>query len=495
MKTSTLLFAVSAVANVALVIVLLSRPSPEAPARTAALAGAAPAKAPTGNADAIRAALASGDPAALQAAGFSADVARDIALGRAFGRFADKMRASQSAATNTKWWKRSGASANQTREQMLSARRELSDAMIAAFGDDLGIGGADNGQLSFLPAAKRDKLRSIIQDYDEMLAKFGGEGGIQLASDREKQKLLRAERDRDIAALLTPEELAIYEMRTSPTTAQLRSRYGDAIETEEDFRKIYALQKAFDEKFPPLSGRITPDMMTGRAEGLRQLQDDMKAALGADKYAALRRAADNDVRTLDSLAGRLNLAASSTDNVLTARDVYAQESQRINADPALTPAQKRQQITELGNRARSDVARTLGAEGTDVYAQRSSWLNMLQNGMAFSTTPPTNGPGALTLGLNGGQSVYPVMPTGPVGGAPGAVRQMVVNGVTTSDLGGGGGAGPGGGIFMIPAERAVQRDNVVMFSTSTTESTTPPGTPTTAPAGGATGSAPATPRQ
>src|SRR6185436_12392651 len=148
----------------------------------------------------------------------------------------------------------------------------------------------------------------------------------------------------------------------------------------------------------------------------------------------------------DSLASRLNLAGNATDNVLTARDVYAQESQRINGDASLTPAQKRQQITELGNRARSDIARTLGNEGTEAYAQRSSWLNMLQQGMAFSTTPPANSPAA--LGMNG---------------------DMVLGTVNTS-----GGGGPSGGMFVLPAERTVQPDGggvrVMTFTASTSES-------------------------
>ena len=47
-----------------------------------------------------------------------------------------------------------------------------------------------------------------------------------------------------------------------PTAARLSSRFGDAIQSEEDFRKVYALQKAFDDKFPrdAFAGRITPEM-------------------------------------------------------------------------------------------------------------------------------------------------------------------------------------------------------------------------------------------
>jgi hypothetical protein len=482
-KTSSLLLTLSLAANVALAAAFILRaPAPTPTTSTAARATAATSG--DGKAsDALRQALASGDGAALQAAGIPADLANQLMLGRAFGRFAEKMRAAQNKAADGRWWRRAGASStgNLNREQMLAARRELSEAMLAAFGDDLGIGGTDNSQLAFLAPAKRDALRRIVQDYDEMLAKFGGDG-VQLASDREKQKMLRAERDRDIAALLSPDELAAYEMRTSATAATIRQRYGDAIESEDDFKKIYALQKAFDEKFPALSGRVTPDMMAARADAARQLQDDLRDALGGDKYAALRRAADTEIRTLDSLASRLNLPANTTDNIVAARDVFAMESQRINADTSLTPAQRRAQLQELGNRARADVVRTLGTEGTEAYAQRSAWLNMLQSGMAFSTTPQPGSPGGLALTGGPSPSVYPVLPAGASGG--GAVRQMVVNGVTTADSNA---AAPTGGIFMLPAGGTAQRDNVQVM-TFTATSTEGPSSATSTTTGGGTSS-------
>ncbi len=475
-KTSVVL-SLSLLGNLALAALVVTRSSAPSTVTPGPTTAATHSTLVTGNnADALRAALASGDAAALQAAGVAADVAHDIALGRAFGRFAEKMRSAQNATANGKWWRRTTPGGAASREQLLAARRELSEAMIAAFGDDLGIGGTDNNQLAFLPQAKRDALRRITQDYDEMLAKFGGEGGIQLASDREKQKLLRAERDRDIAALLSPDELAAYEMRTSATAASIRQRYGDAIDSEEEFKKIYALQKAFDDKFPAPSGRITPDMMAARADATRQLQEDLKSAVGPDKYSELRRASDADMRTLDSLAARLNLPPNTADSVLNTRDSYASESQRINADASLTPAQRRAQIQELGNRARNDVAKSLGSEGTEAYAQRATWLSLLQNGVAFTTTPQPNSPGALNLG-GVTQSVYPVMPAG--GGVAGA-RQMIVNSVTASDSNASGPAG----IFVAPVERAVQRDNVVMTFTATSADAPTPA-PNVPPANGA----------
>jgi hypothetical protein len=418
MKPITLLLSASLVANLGLVTLIATRTRTEPPIANAN-AGINPAP---GNdtVAALRAALASGDRAALEAAGISPEIARELALGRKFSQLAERIRATNaSSSSNAQWWKNRASAGS--REQLLALRRELSDALIAAFGDDLGLGGGDRAQLAFLTPAKREALRRITQDYDEMMAKFSA-GGVQLASDREKLRLLRAERERDIAALLTPDERLAYEMRTSPTSAAVRARYGDAIESEAEFQKIYALQKAFDEQFPreALTGRITPETLRARADAERQLDSELRAAVGEERYAALRRAADPDWRTVDSLVSRLDLPSATPDTVMSSRDAFAAESQRISNDASLSMAERRAQIQALAARAKADLTRALGAEAADAYAQRSPWMNMLQGGVAYSTTPQEDGPGSL---LPGGQSVHPVMPAGVV--PAGAQRQVM----------------------------------------------------------------------
>lgn len=420
MKLLPVLLAASLAANAALVALHFTRPAPPASSDPSAVA---PRPRPSGSApaEALLAALASGDTAALQAAGLSAETARELTLGHALARAAERIRAArtQQQPADDRWWRSNRSSYPANRELQLQARREFSDAFAAAGLADLNpytVADAQSEQLAFLSPDKRDALRRITQDYDEMMAKFSA-NGIQLPSDRERLKLLRAERDRDIAALLSPAEREQYELRTSPTSQQLRARYGDAIETEDDFRKLYALQKAFDEKhaFDATTGRVSKETLQQRAEAQRQLQQDMRAALGEEKFAALRRASDPDLRTVDSLASRLNLPAQTTDRVAAARDTYAAESQRINSNTTLTPQDRRAQLQALGNRAKTELTQTLGAEATEAYAQRSAWLSMLQNGMAYTTTPPADAPG-LALGM--GPSVHPLPPAGTNAASP-----------------------------------------------------------------------------
>ncbi|WP_414664523.1 hypothetical protein [Horticoccus sp. 23ND18S-11] len=459
MKPAALILAASLLANVTLVAVLVTRPSTrDRGTRPTATSGPLPAGS-LAVSDALRAALASGDAAALAAAGVNPDVARDLALGRTLARIADRARhAPGQAAADDRWWRNRTGTPGARAEQLV-ARRELSAALLAAFGTDLGLAGGEVGLLAFLPSAKRDALRRITQDYDEMFAAFAT-GGPQLASDKEKLRLLRAERERDIAALLTPEEREAYDLRTSPSGMTVRNRYGDAIESEAELAKTFALQKAFDEKFPreAMTGRIAPETIRARSEAERQLDQDLRTAVGDARYAALRRAADPDLRTVDALVARLSLPPATADNVVATREAFAAESQRINQDAAVPMPQRRAQIQELAGRAKTELTRALGNEAADAYAQTAPWLNFLQSGMAYSTAPQAGTPGSL---MGGQQSVYPVMPAGA--SAPGSGRSMFISSAPPVELSAGG-------------DRALTNPNVQMmtFSTSTTETATAP---------------------
>lgn len=476
MKPATLLLTASLAGNAALLGVVLTSSSPApAPVSPAPVAKAPPA--PGHEAGALREALAKGDAAALAAAGVSPELARQVVLGRTLGAHGQRLRDLVARQGGGAWWKARppGSLSAAGREEWAQATREVSEALAAALGEDiLGLGGRDSGQLSFLDPAKRAALRRILQDYDEMSAKFGA-GGIQLGSDREKLKLLQSERERDLAALLTPAERAEFELRTSATSVGLRQRLGDAIQSEEDFRTLYALQKAFDDKFPreALTGRMTPELMQQRAAAERQLAEDMRLALGDEKYAAIRRASDPDLRALDQLVTRLGLPADVTTRVAATRGAYAVESQRIMGDASLTPPERRPRLQELAARARSDLGQLLGTEVAEAYAPRAPWVSMLQGGVAFTTNPKDTPMGGLALG---GMSVFPVMPAGM-----GTARSVTVS------TGGGAMSAPAGMVFTpggLPVTSEVQVisvTNTVTGTATTTTTGTNASTPATTP--------------
>ncbi len=411
MKKLPLLFGLSLIANAALVAVLVLHQGAPPIASDSGANAAKPSGSSHPAASGSTAAAASVDLANLPP-----DLARQATVGRALERLqAAAKQLAAKRASDPRYWRRGGAQGGLSREdiaELTQARREFNDALRAAFGPDASIDVARDSRNDFLPAAKAEELRRIEQDYADVQADvYRDAAGIQLPSDRAKLALLRAERDKDIAALLTPEELAQFELHSSATAQNLRARYGDAIESEDDYKKLFALQKAFDQKYPNedlVGGQRDPNYFRERALAQQQIMSDFQTAIGDEKYAAFKHATDPDYQALTSLSQRLNLPASTADNVLSARDTYAAASQRINADTSLSPQDKRTQIQALAAQAKNDVSTALGAEGSAAFSQRAQWLNYLNSGMAFTTNPKDSPAGA---GM-GNQSVYPVFPAG-----------------------------------------------------------------------------------
>lgn len=406
MKILPLFLAGSLVANAALLIAVLK---PSAADQTSAVTKPLIRRSSTTTAPTLVTAdlqdlLATGDAAALTAAGLSPEAARQLIIGRAYARQRDRMRALRNPVDDgAAYWRRESGPegfGRRTREQRLEMRkiqREFQDEVRAALGEDPYADlGRTNSLLSFLPADRREQLRRIEEDYSELMSEVYGEAGsVQLPSDREKLRLLQTEKERDIAAALGPEAYEQYLLRVSPTAGNIRNRYGAAIQDEAQYRQIFALQKAFDDRFSTGYFRETPtaDERQARRDAEYQLQQSIAAVLGPEQMQVAQRSNDFEYRTLTALASRLNLPAGTPEQIYSARDTYAAQSQQINANSALSREERTRQIQALAERAQADLQRTLGAEGAQTYAQRSNWLNTLKRGTAFTTTS-TGAPGA-----------------------------------------------------------------------------------------------------
>jgi hypothetical protein len=395
------LLAASLALNAGLIAKLLLHPSSASPV-AAAPVPAAGEELSRGRSAALTAALASGDRAALAAAGFSAEDIRDFILGRAYARFAEQSRAFRSSSNNDgRYWKNNARNSMPSAAQnaaMVKAQRQLSEAVRVAFGDDAPESQAGGPSLNFLTAAKRTELRRIEQDYSDMNSEiYREQQGISLPSDEAKLKLLREEKERDIAAALSPEEREQYELHLSSTASSIRATYGDAIQTEDDYKKIFALRKTYDEQYR--NGQrpgevLTPEQARARAEAQKQLDLQIRAVIGEDTFAETIRANDPERKLLGTLQNRLNLPANVSDEVFASRDAYASQTQAINADSSLTVAQQRAQITALGNQALEELTAKLGKEAATAYAQRAVWIQMMKSGNAYSTNPKDSPQGA-----------------------------------------------------------------------------------------------------
>ena len=420
MKAFPLILAGSLLANAALVTTAAMRSHEEssAPIFAGSIAKRTPVSSGSGSNISGRdlvAALNADDPAALRdilrAAGFSDEMVRSLVQMRIWKRYETRYKVLQSKPDPSKpWWKddsrQNGWSGNMTkaqREEMRQIQKDQRAETERVLGPDKNNnnwGGWQDPRMSFLSDEKRQQLQQVQQDYQELLSDVQQEmQGFALPSDREKLRYLQDQQKQDIEALMTPDERTTYDLRMSLTAQQLRWQMTKFDATEEEYLKIFPLQKAFDEKYntnDPYSGYVERDQnfWKARQEADRQLKEQMKSVIGEERYTDYQRSQENDYQQLQAATRRLELPADTPSKVYALRDDVAAGAKQIADNANLSDDQKKASFAALAANTRAQVTSALGTEAAEAYFKNNGmrWLNEIEKGnvITFDTDNPGN---------------------------------------------------------------------------------------------------------
>jgi len=90
--------------------------------------------------------------------------------------------------------------------------------------------------------------------------------------------------------ILTPEEVFQYEVRASATGYRMRWELEGFNPTEQEYLAVFKLRKPFEDAFPPeMAGSGTDAEKAKRTEAEKQVKEQIKQTLGAERYALFRR--------------------------------------------------------------------------------------------------------------------------------------------------------------------------------------------------------------
>jgi hypothetical protein len=426
MKALPLVLAASLVANAALVTVTLRRAS--APAGTPAASapshsGASrPAAASAGSASVsadIARALGANDAESLRdllrAAGVPEQNIRQLVQMTVWKKYEARMKAlhsNQQPDPNRPWWKDdrsrnnwNGGMTKAQREESRLIQRQAKEEIENLLGVDPNQNNWQQARFAFLPPEKRQALIDIQQDYQELISEVQQDTrGFRLESDAEKLRFLQTEQRRDIESILSPQELRDYELRNSPTAQQLRWKMTQYDATEQEYIAIFPLQKAFDEKYNdnrtydpfgnPYTERVERDQnyWKERQAAEKQLQDDIRAVIGEERFAESVRRQDQDYQQLEAATRRLELPPDTPQKLFALRDPASAAIQQVVDNPNLTNDQRKTELATLAASTRAQVRSALGEEGAQAYFKNNgmAWLKELEKGniVTFRTDNP-----------------------------------------------------------------------------------------------------------
>lgn len=287
---------------------------------------------------------------------------------------------------------------------MKAIAREEADLLRATLGDD----GTDLSPWEDLERSRKfgdvsrqtaRQIQRIDEDYQDLLSQARAQlARTPLPEFRERLALLESERRKDLAAILSPEQLEAYEMRTSSTTTQIRVFTSTLDLSEDQFAAIYRLQKAYDEQYNPTNitfvgtrpGGLSPEQRAAEA----RLSADIKAAIGPELGGRYEQMRSPEYFTTQAIVSRLGLPTTTVPQVVAVQQDIEQRVAQLRTSPSTTFADRQRQLTALAAEANQRLSPLLGGDrGIETYKKNGGyWLQNLTPVVIPTPSSPTSAP-------------------------------------------------------------------------------------------------------
>jgi hypothetical protein len=258
----------------------------------------------------------------------------------------------------------------------------------------------EEGKFSFLPAEKQEQVRAIMEKYQQQLdVRNAGRGDLIVTSDQ--SKLLREQRQQELAQVLSPEELKELSLRDSNTADSVRSRFGSVDITEAEYRKLYDLRKAYEEAQGAVADYSDPEKMRQRSEARKLLEEGYKTALGEDRWMELQRQQDPTWRGLTEVAQQNNLSQSVIEQAWQSQRQTGEQIMRILEDRSMAREQRDALVQQLTGEYDRNLRGLLGEQAYQNYKQNNREFMFTGGGgdaFSFVTTSPDGGARSLSIG-------------------------------------------------------------------------------------------------
>jgi hypothetical protein len=211
-----------------------------------------------------------------------------------------------------------------------------------------------------MSADKINAISQIEKDYmdvrSQAYASRTGSGGSDLA---QQHALLEKEKWADLAAVLTPQELAEYEMRNSRSASELMNNLRNVDVAEHEYASLYRLQKNLDENHS-LRGPTTPDQLAARREAQVEMNQQVRTMLGDERYYRYLEGADPSFSGIRNFASRHSALTQTA--VIQLYEIQSEAHATIFSN-RLNPADRSRLIAGFNER----LDATLGPELAALY--------------------------------------------------------------------------------------------------------------------------------
>jgi len=254
---------------------------------------------------------------------------------------------------------------------------------------------------SFLSPDKQAQVRAMTEQFDDLEQDlYVKSRGWLLDQDMEELRQLQRQRREQLASLLSTDELEEYELRFSETSNNMRSQMSGFQPNEEEFRRIFRLQRTFDQDFEQAFDMRDEAAQEAKARRQEQAQGvlagGIQKVLGPERFAEFERAQDGDYRALLQLGERLAMPVEVANRVYNMKQAAERVKYQVETNPNLTDEQRAGIVAALARETERSVQTYMGNQAYKTYQDHGGqWLGTLQ--MVDENVVPARPPTGTTL--------------------------------------------------------------------------------------------------
>ena len=214
-----------------------------------------------------------------------------------------------------------------------------------------------------LPEGKRELVREIQEQLADKQRELNARTmGFWEPEDQQEMMRLQKEYRDALARTLSPGELWDYRLATSPISRNLRSELSAFAPSETEFREIFRMRQQMDDTMVELSGDNGPEASRKRGEMHQQMEQQVKAMLGEQRYTEYQRSRDRQYRNLTRLARDNGLPPDTANKAYDMNQLAMQESARIRAQPDLSREERDVMLMQMQAELDGTLGKLLGPE-------------------------------------------------------------------------------------------------------------------------------------
>lgn len=242
------------------------------------------------------------------------------------------------------------------------------DQMMAAAG-----GNPMDVMFDFLPEDKRALVTKTMTDFQNRMM----ENAKDIGNDPSAIVKMQQDMEKELKAVLTPDEFLDYQLRFSTTATMMRMQLNGFDPSESEFLAVFKLRAAFDEQHSPVAMDLTDAEQKARTEAQQQLNSAIKQTLGDDRYADYQRSQDYQYQQIYRIVNKANLDTDVANKVYDMKTIAEAQAAKIRQDSSLNAQQQTAALQAVRQETERSIHQVMGDDAWELYNRPANvyWLN------------------------------------------------------------------------------------------------------------------------